>query len=185
MSISKMIRFEIFKRDGFKCCYCGRTPPQVILEIDHIDPKAGGGKDDINNLITSCFDCNRGKKDIPLNKIPQKLADNLEVLKEKEEQIREYRKFIDRIERRIKRDIRKIDSIYSENYPGWGFTDKFKNFSIRKFLEKLPNHEVIESLYKAMSICGDDKDYAIKYFCGICWSKIREHQKFREDDHEN
>lgn len=61
MSISKGARFEIFKRDGFTCQYCGRKPPDVILEVDHIHPRALGGDDDEMNLVTSCFDCNRGK----------------------------------------------------------------------------------------------------------------------------
>ena len=65
MSITKKLRFEVFKRDGFKCAYCGKNPPQVTLEVDHIDPKSKGGKDDINNLVSACFDCNRGKKAIP------------------------------------------------------------------------------------------------------------------------
>lgn len=47
MSVSKKIRFEIFKRDGFRCAYCGKAPPVVTLELDHIEPKARGGKDDI------------------------------------------------------------------------------------------------------------------------------------------
>ncbi len=94
MSITKKMRFEVFKRDGFKCAYCGRTPPAVTLEVDHIQPKSKGGKNDINNYITACFDCNRGKRDIPLDKIPAQLRQNIEALKEKEEQLKEYRKFI-------------------------------------------------------------------------------------------
>lgn len=60
-AISKRERFEILKRDGFKCRYCGRTPPEVTLEIDHLKPVAGGGCNCQTNLVTACFDCNRGK----------------------------------------------------------------------------------------------------------------------------
>ena len=84
MAISKKLRFEVFKRDGFKCAYCGETPPEVVLEVDHIDPKSKGGSNDINNLITACFACNRGKRNISLNKIPRKISENLEILKLKE-----------------------------------------------------------------------------------------------------
>ena len=101
MPISKKIRFEVFKRDGFSCAYCGKTPPTVILEVDHIEPRSEGGQDDINNLITACFDCNRGKKNIPLHKIPSKISENMEVLKEQEAQIREYNEFVEEIEKRL------------------------------------------------------------------------------------
>lgn len=60
-SLSKKIRFEVFKRDNFTCQYCGRKSPDVVLEVDHIQPIACEGTNDIMNLITSCFDCNRGK----------------------------------------------------------------------------------------------------------------------------
>lgn len=55
------LRFEVFKRDRFQCGYCGRTPPDVLLEVDHILPRAAGGTDEITNLLTACWDCNRGK----------------------------------------------------------------------------------------------------------------------------
>ena len=45
MSISKKLRFEVFKRDGFQCQYCGKTPPAITLEIDHINPKSKRGQD--------------------------------------------------------------------------------------------------------------------------------------------
>ena len=79
--ISKKIRFEVFKRDGFRCVYCGKIPPDVILEVDHIIPVSKKGTNDINNLVTSCFECNRGKRDIELEKVPAKISENIEILK--------------------------------------------------------------------------------------------------------
>ena len=61
--LSKKTRFEVFKRDSFKCQYCGKSAPEVVLNVDHIVPVAADGKNDIMNLITSCFDCNSGKSD--------------------------------------------------------------------------------------------------------------------------
>lgn len=61
-AISNKLRFEVFKRDSFKCQYCGESAPDVILNVDHIEPVAKGGGADILNLITSCFECNSGKK---------------------------------------------------------------------------------------------------------------------------
>jgi len=64
------LRFFILSRDGFRCHYCGRSPMRnkdVELEIDHIIPKAKGGNNNIDNLITSCLECNQGKKDILLS----------------------------------------------------------------------------------------------------------------------
>ncbi len=65
--ISKRMRFEIFKRDEFACQYCGQTPPAVVLEIDHIVAVISGGSSERHNLITSCFDCNRGKGAVALS----------------------------------------------------------------------------------------------------------------------
>jgi hypothetical protein len=64
MSISNRKRFEILKRDGFTCQYCGKKGATVRLEVDHIEPQSKGGSDDDENLITACFECNRGKSDI-------------------------------------------------------------------------------------------------------------------------
>lgn len=60
-ALSKRIRFEVFKRDSFTCQYCGRKAPEVVLQVDHIEPRAEGGEDSILNLVTSCADCNSGK----------------------------------------------------------------------------------------------------------------------------
>ena len=77
-TINKKTRFEVFKRDNFTCQYCGRMAPDVVLEIDHINPVNNGGTNDIMNLITSCFDCNRGKG-------KRKLTQNEEIKKQQEQ----------------------------------------------------------------------------------------------------
>ena len=44
------------------CVYCGRGPAQgMLLEADHVIPRAEGGPDTLANLVTACQDCNRGK----------------------------------------------------------------------------------------------------------------------------
>lgn len=60
-SISKKLRFEVFKRDSFTCQYCGKSAPSIILHVDHIKPVAENGETNLLNLITSCVDCNLGK----------------------------------------------------------------------------------------------------------------------------
>lgn len=63
MALSKTLRFAILSRDGFKCRYCGRKPPEVELHVDHVQPKSLGGKDKESNLVAACRDCNGGKSD--------------------------------------------------------------------------------------------------------------------------
>ncbi len=173
MAILKKLRFEVFKRDGFQCSYCGKQPPEVVLEVDHIEPKSKKGKDNIENLITACFDCNRGKSNILLDKITPQLSENFEVLKQKEEQLKEYRKFVQKIKRRENKDIEFINFIYSDHYEKYEFTELFKNVTLRNFIKKLPLHEVEESLLSAISKFPNDDERVIKYFCGICWNKIK------------
>lgn len=66
MAVNKRLRFEIFKRDGFTCRYCGRRAPDVIIEVEHVWPKRLGGDDSAANLVTSCRDCNKGKSGVSL-----------------------------------------------------------------------------------------------------------------------
>jgi 5-methylcytosine-specific restriction endonuclease McrA len=51
---------NVFKRDGFQCQYCGT---QKDLTLDHLIPKAKGGKTSWNNLVTACKKCNSLKGD--------------------------------------------------------------------------------------------------------------------------
>ena len=60
------LRFLALQRDGFQCRYCGRKPPEVILEVDHVFPKSKGGIDGLENYKTACRECNAGKADVIL-----------------------------------------------------------------------------------------------------------------------
>lgn len=64
-NVSTRKRFEVLKRDAFKCQYCGRNPREddIKLHVDHIKPLAKGGDNEMSNLITSCVECNAGKSD--------------------------------------------------------------------------------------------------------------------------
>lgn len=61
MAVSKRLKFEILRRDGFACRYCGAKAPDVVLTVDHVIPVALGGTDDPSNLVAACADCNGGK----------------------------------------------------------------------------------------------------------------------------
>jgi 5-methylcytosine-specific restriction endonuclease McrA len=67
--VSNSMRFEVFKRDGFKCMYCGASPPDCILNADHILPRNKGGQNIMENLVTACQSCNNGKGDVVLSEI--------------------------------------------------------------------------------------------------------------------
>lgn len=172
MPVSKKLRFEVFKRDNFKCQYCGKSPPEIILEADHLTPKSKKGKDEINNLVTSCFDCNRGKSNIEIEKLPESIKENYEILQEKELQLKEYQKLIAKIEKRVNEEIEKVNSVYEEYFPDMTLSDNFKRTSLRKFLSLLPVNEVVQAMHIACTKLYH-QDRSIRYFCGICWQEIR------------
>jgi CRISPR/Cas system-associated protein Cas10 (large subunit of type III CRISPR-Cas system) len=56
-------RYDIMRRDGFKCKLCGRSADEgANLEVDHILAVSRGGKSIDSNLRTLCRECNQGKK---------------------------------------------------------------------------------------------------------------------------
>lgn len=56
-------RFDILARDDFTCRYCGAKPPLKTLEVDHVIPRSLGGKATMDNGVTACGPCNKGKRD--------------------------------------------------------------------------------------------------------------------------
>jgi hypothetical protein len=56
----RVVRALVFQRDDYTCRYCGERGGR--LECDHILPVSRGGTDDLQNLTTACFACNRSKR---------------------------------------------------------------------------------------------------------------------------
>lgn len=62
----KAIRFDLARKYGWVCWYCGQKLTGQI-HIDHIVPASAGGTDDLDNLALACGFCNMAKQDYPLS----------------------------------------------------------------------------------------------------------------------
>lgn len=170
-AISKKLRFDVFKRDGFICQYCGSVPPKVILHVDHIHPVSKGGNNEIDNLVTSCSVCNLGKGARTLENIPESLSSKASRIKEAEAQIKGYNKIVREKMDREESDAWDVADIYLECFKD---ISKADFSSIKKFLKRLPLDQVIESMESATIRTRLSKSGCFRYFCGICWRLIKE-----------
>jgi 5-methylcytosine-specific restriction endonuclease McrA len=59
----RLSRRNVFLRDDYVCQYCGVRKPPKELNLDHVVPRARGGKSTWDNLVTSCRPCNVRKGD--------------------------------------------------------------------------------------------------------------------------
>ena len=59
----KFSRTNVYRRDGFACQYCGTQPGVAALTLDHVLPRARGGRTEWNNIVTCCATCNSRKAD--------------------------------------------------------------------------------------------------------------------------
>jgi len=58
------IRYDVLRRDRFRCVICGANPAAHLnceLHVDHIIPVVRGGTTILENLRTLCSQCNVGK----------------------------------------------------------------------------------------------------------------------------
>lgn len=179
--VGPKIRFEIFRRDLFTCQYCGRTPPTVILHLDHILAVANGGTNDGDNLITSCADCNLGKSDTDLREVPASLQAKMEERRERAEQIEAYNSFL--LETRQREESR-VEALgcywYDLSAPpsekGQYVFGAERAQSIRHFLKHLAPVEIQEAMdiaHGRYPASGSYDKRTFRYFCGVCWRKIK------------
>ena len=171
-SFSAKARFEIFKRDKFCCQYCGAHPPDAVLEIDHITAVANGGGNDPDNLITACWKCNRGKSSRKLTNVPRSLEEQAAEVAEREKQLRGYHDVMQSRRDRIEDESWRVARVLRASAEA-GFRTEWLA-SIKMFLGKLSFHDVLEAMELADARFPYSESRAFKYFCGICWNKVRE-----------
>ncbi len=172
MAVSKTFLFEIFKRDQFVCRYCGNRPPHVILEVDHVVPVSKGGTDEPENLITTCRDCHRGKKEDALN-AQSFISSTEDRMKEEEERLEQKQA----LEEWLSEKTKHRENIYVRLRRHWvdslGFDGKeFDRWriNIHRYIDQLDSQEIMD----AIEIIREKKDTfrtpnnAIRYFLSIC-----------------
>jgi hypothetical protein len=168
--LSKKLRFDTFKRDGFKCVYCGSQPPTVVLEADHIIPVKLGGKNQIENLVTSCFKCNRGKGANELTSIPESVTEH------STERLIQYKAYIKYVKETAKIDkelLEMVCDVYSTFNEGYTPNDKFRT-DISFFIKKIGFEKTKRAMEITMSKENIRNNGTIRYFCGVCWNMYRE-----------
>jgi HNH endonuclease len=62
-SIAQQVTWNVFRRDGYRCRYCGND--KVPLTVDHVVLWEEGGPSIEDNLVASCRKCNKIRGDTP------------------------------------------------------------------------------------------------------------------------
>ena len=178
-AISKKLRFEVFKRDNFTCQYCGRMAPDVILEVDHINPVKNGGDNNIMNLITSCFDCNRGKgkRTLKENEEIKLQVEQLKELNKKREQLEMLLKWKKQLENFENEQVDKIEEILSQK-TGNTFTEHGRQNCVKN-IKEFGFDEVYESTIISINQYYDETDEnsakkVFDYIGKICCTRRRQ-----------
>lgn len=182
-AISKKLRFEVFKRDSFTCQYCGRMAPDVVLEVDHINPVADGGDNDILNLITSCMDCNRGKgkKQLSDDAVIKKQQEQLKELNDRRTQLEMMLQWKKELQKLIDDQVSEIEDLLLA-HTGSGFTEYGKGVC-RKQIKDFGFSEVYDSTIISIERYyreGDKRSVTNVFnkIGGICYNRKRQ----REED---
>jgi hypothetical protein len=165
VSISTRTRFEIIKRDGYRCRYCGANAVDVQLHVDHVIAVANGGTDDPTNLITACAKCNLGKSDVPLDESRIVAGVRTEDALEHAEQVRQYLAAQLEVER-ARQEI--LDYVTDCWRARMGHVGQAVGRALRAVIRKHP----LERIIFAIDVTADkdipgDVLESLKYFYGV------------------
>lgn len=187
MAIGKKVRFEIFKRDKFTCQYCGRKPPEVVLNVDHVVPVSKDGSDEPHNLLTGCWDCNIGKSNNLLDRVDVPLAVHPESIREKLDQIKAYEAAMS--EHRVQNEVwvNEVMEYWATLGNGWFVKDGKRMYgyhptiraSVLQFIKLTSKSEIMDAVeiaFRKFTMAEVDEIFSrdrFKFFCGVCWRKIK------------
>jgi hypothetical protein len=180
--LTKRLRFEILRRDQFRCRYCGATPAETALRVDHVVPEVLGGVTEPANLATSCEPCNNGKGSTKLDDpvVDDVARDALRWAKAMEIAAAGQRTT------RAERDQNRASFIDAWQCFWYEWRGE-KNYmplpddwpqSIDAFIRAGLNDD---DLYDAVNIAMSKKhikmEALFKYFAGVCWRMIEERRE--------
>ena len=151
-STGTRLRFEVFKRDSFTCQYCGRKAPDVVLELDHVNPVSKGGDNDILNLITSCWECNSGKSDRVLSddSVLSKQRQQLAELNERRQQLEMMIRWRDELKGIEEVKLGEVVKAYNACIPGWSLNETGIQ-TVRRWMREFPFDILLDSIDVARS----------------------------------
>ena len=184
--ISKKTRFEVFKRDAFKCQYCGRSSPDTILHVDHIKPVSKGGDNDLINLITSCADCNGGKsaRDLDDDSAIVKQRAQLEELNVRREQLEMMLKWREGLKGIGDELVGVIVKEWNERVHGWYLNDGGVR-EAKKLLRKYPLADILDAIETAVDqYLRYDGDKVTSDSANTAWRKLHGILRVRSEPEE-
>lgn len=184
--ISARTRFEVFKRDSFKCQYCGKSAPDVVLHVDHIKPASKGGDNSIINLVTSCANCNLGKSNVELgdDAAVKKQRQQLDELNERREQLKMIMEWRDSMKSIDDEMVEIVASEINKHASGMSVNENGKT-KIKSWLRKHSISEILDAIddvytRRFMENEIDDSDTFESFFMSI--PKSASFKKLPESD---
>lgn len=177
MAVTKRARFEVLKRDAHTCQYCGEKAPDVTLHIDHVIPVSLGGTDDPGNLVAACKDCNLGKA--------SSSPDAEAVAAVQADAIR-WAAALQEATYRAAARLEEPSALYEYfedewNYRNPAFADLPSDLEWKPTIAKFYGMGLdVSAIDHAIDLAAGRDDIPRwarwKYFCGICWNKVRDLQ---------
>lgn len=178
MAVSKRLRFEVLRRDGHTCRYCGRAAPEVRLTVDHVVPVTLGGSDAPENLVTACSPCNSGKSATPPDAA---LVDDVQ-----QDALR-WAAAVRQVAQDMVADVERRERLrapFEEAWNRWEFGDRTLPLptdwrdTVDQFVAAgLPIPVLLECVDIAMGRDKVSRDNKFRYMCGIAWKRVSELQE--------
>lgn len=179
MAVSKRLRYEILRRDGFACRYCGAKANEGELHVDHVVPVALGGSDEPSNLVSACQPCNSGKSATsPTEEIVEGVTeDSVRWAKALEEAAE--------IEAAQRDKLNTFVAAFDEAWGQWrydhgkgGPVDRPGNWkqSVEQWYAAGLDMDTIVRLIE-VTMTKDRLSEKWRYFCGCCWRSLKTRQE--------
>lgn len=178
--VTKRLRYEILRRDGFRCRYCGATPAEAELRIDHVIPEALGGPSVPSNLATACHPCNSGKSSVPPEApIVEQVADD--ALRWSAAMERAASEMEARLRKRDDQNLVFLNEWTAYTYGGSAeqtvqLDPNWSTSVTRLRTAGLTDPLIVEAVKATMGANRVLPENRFRYFCGVAWNMVSEMQ---------